>query len=377
MDNFKKERLLREAIDEMLLEYGDGGGTAGDYGSGMGVSDEFFKDIFNAFVDPFRHTAAFIEKFSSEIQKMAGKLAEDVMAAYLPGYKADYDSYEKEYEERASNIMDKYSSVFARTEAHLFTGDAALMGFLYAPHQYITGRLAKSAPDAALSIIDMFAGGDPSVKQLTDKVRDVTGRMKHVGRMRGGPTSPSPIPVDVGSKKPIAEPTMKPSKWWNPRSQAAGKDASKKFYGKTHTESVDRMDEGLKDILGKFAGLFKSDKIVSAIEKSPLAQKMQVDAEKYVADYVKGVIEMTRKSIKGLKSTSSLDKATGGQFSQLIQQRGKDDTKKMAQLVVGSTKKGIKDLAIKGLKEKMGKIPKAAAPLAKIYQAGIKQIQSM
>lgn len=377
MNNFKKERLLREAIDEMLLEYGDGFGTAGDYGDGHGVSDEFFKDIFNAFVDPFRHTAAFIEKFSSEVQKMAGKLAEDVMAAYLPGYKADYEQYEEEYKERSSAIMDKYSKVFARTEAHLFTGDAALMGFLYAPHQYITGRLVKSTPDAALSIIDMFAGGDPDVKQMTDKIRDVTGRMKHVGRMRGGPTSPNPIPVDVGIKKPIAEPTMKPFPWWNPKSQSAGKDPSKKFYGKTHTESVERIDEGFKEILGKIAGLFQSDKVVDAIEKSPLAQKMQADAERYVADYTKGVVNMTRKSIKGLKSTSSLDKATGGKFSQLIQQRGQDDTKKMAQLVVGSTKKGIKDLAIKGLKEKMSKIPKAAAPLTKIYQAGIKQIQSL
>lgn len=377
MDNLKKEQLLREAIGEMLSEYGDGFGTAGDYGDGHGVSDAFFKDIFNAFVDPFRHTAAFIEKFSSEVQKLAGKLAEDVMAAYLPGYKANYEQYEKEYEERSSAIMDKYSKVFARTEAHLFTGDAALMGFLYAPHQYITGRLVKSTPDAALSIIDMFAGGDPDVKQLTDKVRDVTGRMGHVGRMRGGPTSPNPIPVDVGTKKPIVEPTMKPFPWFNPKSQSAGKDPSKKFYGKTHTESVERMDEGFKEVLGKIAGLFSSDKIVSAIEKSPLAKKMQSDAESYVANYTKGVVDMTRKSIKGLKSTSSLDKATGGQFSELIQQRGKDDTKKMAQLVVGSTKKGIKDLAIKGLKEKMGKIPKAAAPLKKIYQAGIKQIQSL
>ena len=365
------------AIDEMLLEYGDSFGHASDYGDGHGVSDAFFKDLFNAFVDPLRHTAAFVEKFSSEIQRMAGKLAEDVMAVMLPGYRAEYDQYEEEYQQRAENIMDKYSDVFARTEAHLFTGDAALMGFLYAPHQYITGRLAKSTPDAALAIIDMFAGGDPNVKQMTDKVRNITGRMKHVGRMRGGPTSPSPIPVDVGAKKPIVEPTMKPFPWWNPKSQPQGKDLSKRFYGKTHTESVERVDEGLKDILGQVVGLFKSDKIVNAIEKSPLAQKMQIDAEKYVSDYVKGVVVITKKSIKDLKSTTTLDQATDGKFSQLIQKRGVDDTKKMAQLVIGSTKKSIKDMAIKDLQNKMSKIPKVAAPLAKIYQAGIKQIKSM
>ena len=377
MNQLEKERLLRGAIGEMLMEYGDGFGHAGDYGGGYGVSDEFFKDIFNAFVDPFRHTAAFIEKFSSEVQKLAGKLSEDVMAAYLPGYRADHEQYEEEYEERMSNIADKYSEVFARTEAHLFTGDAALMAFLFAPHEYITGRLAKNAPDSALAMVDMFAGGNPEVQKITDKIRDITGRFKHVGRMRGGPTSPAPIPVDVGTKKPIVEPTIKPYPWWNPKSQPKGKDLSKRFYGKTHTESVERIDEGFKDILNKIVGVFKSDKISDAIEKSPLAQKMQADAESYVTDYVKGVVGMTKSSIGDLKNTASLDKATDGKFSQLIQQRGRDETKKVAQLVVGSTKKGIKDIAIKGLQDKIGKLPKAAAPLAKIYQAGINRIKSM
>lgn len=377
-NNLQKEQLLREAVSEMLLLEYYGGGGAGDF-EGYGVSEEFFTDLWNAFIDPLKHTAAFVEKFSSEVQRLAGKLAEDVVAIYLPGYQADYSDYEEEYKDRMDAISEKYGEVIARTEAHLFTGDAALMGFLYAPHAYITTRMIKNVPDAALSLMDMMAGGNPIVKNLTDKAREQTKKLKHIGRMRGGPTAPKPLPVDVGTKKPYVEPTVK-TLWWSPRKEPKVPDPSKRFYKKTHTESVehgDLLDEGIKDWLGKLAGLFQKPEVEKAIEQSPMAKKMQADAEKYVTDYVKGAVEMTRQSIQDLKSTTALDKATKGKFSQLIQQKGKDEAKKTAQLVVGGTKKGIKDFAIEKMQEKIKQLPKSAAPLAKIYQSGISQIKSL
>lgn len=378
-NNLQKDRLLEETISEILLLEYYGGGGAGDF-EGYGVSEEFFADIWNAFIDPLKHVAAFVENFSSEIQRLAGKLAEDVMAVYLPGYKADYSDYEEEYKERQENISKKYNEVLSRTEAHLFTGDAALMGFLYAPHSYITTRMLRNAPDTALGLIDIFAGGNPAVKELTDKAREETRKLKHVGRMRGGPTAPKPLPIDTGGKKEYTPPTVK-TKWWSPRKEPKGQDPSKRFYKKSHTESVQRdeeiLNEGLKDIIGKIAGLFKKPEIEKAIEQSPLAKQMKADAEKYVKDYIRGVVDMTKNHMSNLKSTKTLDKATKGQFSSLIQKRGKEDAQKTAKLVVAGTKKGIKELATKELQDKIKQLPKGAAPLAKYYQAGINQIKSM
>lgn len=377
--NLQKEELLRSTINGILKEYMDGGGDFGSY-DGYGVSEDFFQDLWNAFVDPLKHTAAFIENFSSEVQRVAGKLAEDVMASFLPGYQADYEEYEKEYQERMNAITDKYSKVFARTEAHLFTGDAALMAFLHAPHAYITGRIMRDSPDVALSLIDMLAGSNPSVKQATDRARQATKRFQHFGRMRGGPTSPSPMAIDVGTKKPIAQPKVKHFKWWNPRSEKQGKDFSKRFYKKTHTESVEAkeiLDESLKDWIGKLTGMFQKPEIEKAIEQSPLVQQMQADAEKMAKEYVDGVISMTRQSIADLKSTPALDKATGGKFSKLIQKRGKEDAQKTAKLVVAGTKKSIKDIAVEKMSEKIKQMPKSAGELRKIYQQGISQIKSL
>jgi len=226
----------------------------------------------------------------------------------------------------------------------------------------------------------MFAGGNPGVKRMTDRAREITGRYGHIGRMRGGPSSPKPIAIDVGAKKPIAEPAMKHFKWREERKQPKGQDYSRRFYGKTHDESfIGRRDEeiiqeGIKELLGKLVGAFKSPELERAFEESPLTQKMRQDAIDMTEEYISGVVEMTKEHIESLKSTETLDKATGGKFSALIQKKGKEETKKVAQLVVGSTKKGIKDIAIQNITEKMNGMPDG---LKKIYQAGIKQIESL
>lgn len=366
------KEVLKEVIHQILVEYS--GETEGDMGgmNAPGVSDQFFTDIFNAFVDPLKTTAAFVSNFSSEVQKLAGKISEDVMATFLPGYEQDYEQYEKEHEERQKAIYEKYKKVFARTDAHLFTGDAALMGFLYAPHKYVTSRILKKSPDAALYMLDTISGNNASVKQFTDNARKYTKSLSHLGRMRGGPTSPNPLPIDG-----IAQPKVK-VKWYNPQTSKQ-RDPTKTLYKQSHTkstksESVQRINEGFFD---KLAGMFKDNKIEQAVEQSPIAQKMRQDAEEYVKNYVQGVVEMTQEKISQLKSTDTLDQATGGKFSQLIDSQGLDDTKKVAQLVVGSTKKGIKALAAQDLKQKAEEMSKTAPSLAKIYQAGIKQIQSL
>jgi len=142
-----KEQLLRDFLNETLKEY-DGGDDYGG-GGGHGVSDDFIKGIFDAFVDPLRHTAAFVERFSSEVQKFAGKLSEDLLTISIPGYKANYSKFERAHNERLNSIQDKYKEVFARTEANLFTGDAALMAFLFSPYKYTTGRILKTVHQSA------------------------------------------------------------------------------------------------------------------------------------------------------------------------------------------------------------------------------------
>lgn len=391
------KEILREYINLIIEDDGGDGGGFGDYGDfgdgygghhGYGVSSKFFKDIFDAFADPFRHTAAFVENFSSKLQKLAGKLAEDVMAVALPGYKADYEKYEEEYDERQDRILDKYKEVFARTESHLFTGDAALMGFLAAPQAYITGRLVKSSPDKALALVDVLAGSNKTIKDLTDKLRQSTKKLKHVGRMRGGPTSAKPMPVDVGTKKGIS--LDKPKTYWI--SQAMMNRGSMGSY-KSHKASDypgyksrkhesyefdgEILDEGLKDIVDTIKGILGKSEIEKAIEQSPIVRQMEQDAIAYAQDYVKGLVQMTKSNIKDLKSTKTLDKATDGKFSLMLKKGMKDEAKKAATLVVGSTKKGIKDMAMASLKKKVEQLPKEAKNIAKIYQAGINQIKSL
>lgn len=369
---FKKDKerivLLKEVIKNHLQEYGIDDG--GDYGMGPGVSDDFFKDIWNAFVDPLKTSARFIENFSSEIQRVAGLLSEDVYKMIYPLYIKNYEKHEEKYDERQKAIHDKYKEVLARTEAHLFTGDAALMAFLFAPHEYITGRMMRDAPDTALNIIDMFAGGNKKIKDLTDRAREYTVHMKHWGRMAHGPTSPSPAAID-GVKFPPIKP-----RWFSPKTSKQT-DYSKLMYKKTHTESIDLDENVMKNMLNKVSSLFQDKELKKTIEQSPLAQSMQQDAIEYTQNYVNDFVKMTDETISNLEDPSFLNKSTGNKFAKLFKKVGKDETKKTAQLVVGSSKKGIKNSAIEELTKSMNELPKNAAPLKKVYQNGINVIKSL
>ena len=358
--NQHNQNPLRVYIKAVLKEEdggGDGGGFDGGYGGdwggygggghgyayGRGISDDFFTDIWNAFVDPLKATAAFTERFSSKIQNIAGKMAESIMAIALPGYSADYEKYDQEEQERLDAIHEKYKEVFARTEANLFTGDAALMAFLYAPHQYLTTRLLKHSPDAALDIINVLGGNNPAVTGFVDRAKDFTKRFKHIGRMRGGPTSPNPIPIDDNLR------------------------AHKLIGGNT-------LSEGLFD---KIKSMFSSNELEQAIENSPMARSMQKDAENYVQSWTDGVVELVKNNID-LENSDKLNDMTKGKFHDLTQSLQGDDKIKAAKLAVVGTKKAIKNQAVKDIESKIKQLPGGSShPLGKLYQSGISRIKSL
>ena len=343
--------------------YGGGGGygssrsRGGGGGDGHGVSDDFFIDIWNAFVDPLKSSAAFVEKFSSKIQAIAGRLAETIAALAIPGYEADYEKYNDDEQERLNSIHEKYKEVFERTETHLFTGDAALMGFLYAPHEYLTTRLLKHSPDQALSAIEIIGGQNPAIQGFVDRGRDFTNRFKHVGRMRGGPTSPNAIGIQ-NRKMKKARRTEKP------------------IYTKLGAaqEGVVVVTEGLWDKLKDF---MSNDKLKNAIKQSPMAKAMEKDAEEYTKNYVRGFVQMTKQHLD-LENSEKLDQMTSGKFSQMIGDMDDESKKNTAKLAVVGTKKALKAKAAEKLNNKIKELPGGDShPLSKLYQAGISQIKSL
>ncbi len=335
MEN-KNNNMLRYFLREY---YDDGGGDYG-YGGGYhhGVSDAFFSDIWNAFVDPLKTTTAFTEKFSSKIQKIAGKLSERIMSIIIPGYTADFERFDQEEQERLNLIHDKYKNIYGRTDWHLFTGDAALMAFLYAPHQYLTARVVRQAPDAALAMLDSLAGGNPTILGFTKRARDFTKRFKHYGRMRGGPTSPNPIPVE------------------------------------NTTRNNNIINEGLLD---KIKDFFSKKEVANAIENSPVAQSMQKDAEQYVKNWTNNFVNMTKQSMAD-KEIINKAAESDQDLSNEIRSMGQEEKQKVSKLATVGSKKAIKKIASEKINEKINQLPGGKShPLAKFYAEGISAINKL
>lgn len=353
-------KILKEYIRAVIEEEGDGGGDGdggyGDYGYGggygggggggmygYGVSDDFFKDIWNAFVDPLKAAGGAFERLSSDIQKLAGVTSEMIMSAIIPGKIADFEKYDQEEQARLANIKDKYDDVFKRTDAHLFTGDAALMGFLFAPHEYLTTRLFKKSPEVALDAIEGLVGGNPSVLAITTPLKKQLIGLRKYGRMARGPTSPD----------------------FNPNESIV----------KTNPIIEEGIFDSVKKALSK---LLNNNTIKKAIENSSIVKQMQRDAEEYVKSWNSQVLDMAKDALE-LEDTQKLDKLTGGKFTDAVDKAGGPKQEKIvAKLSTASTKKGLKDFYTKEIKKKVKQLPDGENhPLAKHYLNTIKQIEAM
>lgn len=327
--------LIKSYINSLIKEYyDDGGDYGGSYGHGSG-GELFFKDIYNAFKDPISHSLAAVEGFSSKLQYVAGKLAHAIDAAIIPGYIANFDKYDKEYQERMNRISEKYKDVFARTESHLFTGDAALIGFLHDPFSYITGRVAKSSPEVALDIVDALAGGNENVHQATGRLRKSAKRMRHWLRMSHGPTSPNPQPIPI--------------------------------------------EEGVVgDALEALSSFFKNKELKNIINSSSVVRQMHKDAEIIAKDYIKGVIELTKKELLSLQNSEKLNNATNGELKKLADKEDKQDVKKVARMAAEKASKSIKKVANGKLAKKIKELPRGEkSEIAKIYVKAMEIISKL
>ncbi len=360
--------LLEQYIKTIITEdYYDGGfdyGGYGGYGGGYGVSDDFFVNIWNAFADPVKAAVANVEKISSKIQKIAKYLVADIKKIIIPGYKADYEQFDREEHERLKNIHNKYKEVFGRVDMHLFTGDAALAAFLYAPHQFITTRILRDAPDAALDVIDAIGGGNPNVQAWTDRIRDFTERFKHYGRFRGGATSPHPIAI--GGYKP---PKFKHYK--HNKMKSVGANIKLKDHCEINNSLILE-----NEIVDKIKNLFLGNYIKKEINSSSIVQSMKKDAIEYVNNYINDLIKFTQEYIKNIRNNKSI-------FNQIYNKvdinniQEKELELLFNNISINSTKI-IQKMAIDEILNKINQLPgKQSHPLATYYKKGINMIKSL
>lgn len=179
--NVSEILLLKEAIRTLLREDfgGDYGGGFGDYGGyGMGSMGNYGiggdQNLGKVFLDPFldvgKTAAAAIEDVSSKSQALVKVILTGIVNNFLPFLEFTYDEIFDEEKTRAEAIKQKYAEVFKRND-EAFAGDFQGVAFMLAPAEYLAYNVVKRMPKVALNILDVLSGGNPTITNITSRLR--------------------------------------------------------------------------------------------------------------------------------------------------------------------------------------------------------------
>jgi hypothetical protein len=135
------------------------GGGSGMY-MGWGGSSS---DLKRAFFDPFADVVKTAFGKSRELlvkTKSLFKIVFNVLVSTLvPGLEGSYDEIAKQEAESIQRIRSQYKDVYDRTDAALSSGDATIMGLLYAPGAVFGSVLAKKGFEVASDLLGSVSGG--------------------------------------------------------------------------------------------------------------------------------------------------------------------------------------------------------------------------
>ena len=350
-----QERLLREYIRETLVNEG--------LESFSGLEAIFV----TPFTDVFKTGKKVVADISSKSQQLIGGAMASIVAAFVPGMTVDWEELKQKERARAAKIEGKYSDVIDRTNAALFTGDGAVMSFMYAPHAFITSHAMNVAPDAALEMMDTLGGENEYVSRVTNALRkqweklriDTTKRRPDVGGGGygygggGGGGDYGGYGDDGGD---------------------GGDEAVERDDEDVLSDGEIMMAEGILDKLKeKLQGMFKNKQMEQAISNSSKTKQMRKDAVAITKSHVEAVVKKAKQATN-TKSTKTLEKYSGGKFKATMGKISSDDRRKAAAVVAQQTAKLAKKFYVDKLKEEAKSMPKG---LQQIYMQGVKAIKGM
>ena len=162
-----------------------GGGPMGMFGSGWGSSSS---DLKRAFFDPFADVVKTVFGKTKEVVRSAKTLFrvifETLATTFIPFVTDSYkEIFEKEKQD-LEKIRSEYADVYERTNKALTSGDAGVLGLVFAPGAVMGAALAKKGPEAVKGLLDVVTGGS-----FSDDGPRPGSRRRDGGGGGGGPSS--------------------------------------------------------------------------------------------------------------------------------------------------------------------------------------------
>jgi hypothetical protein len=182
-----REYLLREYIRGIMLQEFDGGGgmvsdlgaySAGGIGSGVGAYGgdmggpmgmfgagwgSSSSDLKRAFFDPFADVFKTVFGKTKEVVRSAKTLFrvifETLATTFIPFVTDSYEEIFEKEKQDLEKIRSEYSDVYERTNQAFSSGDAGVLGMVFAPGAAFGAALASKGPGVVKGLLDVVTGG--------------------------------------------------------------------------------------------------------------------------------------------------------------------------------------------------------------------------
>ena len=305
----EQERLLREYIESILLEYeGDDYGYGGSSGyADLGGGSGYFRGFERIF-------KVFIGKSKELMQRVKGAVSltlEAVAGICLPFVNAEYGKILEETNKNVASVRKEFQKVYDSSSEVLGKKDAQFLMFMVNPTQWITGKFLETAPDVAVDVLDTATGG--KMTGFLGKVKTAVGYAAKGAALHSGYTN---------------------------------LNSSMHYHGDRLSEDKDGEKSGIDK--EKLAEILRNPQVIDFIKNNPNIQKMQTRARQVIDKEIEDMVELAA-SINGVKTLDDLQKVTGKKVSEAS---ARDKGKLIAE-ILGTDPKKEQQPVSKSQQEKM------------------------
>jgi hypothetical protein len=305
----RQKFTIRDLIHEMILSEDDMGGIG--YGDNLGpygidVTGGNYGALYNVFLKPFTDVVQTAvgkgKEVSTQAQTLAHVAGKTILTSLVPVIGENYKEIWKKNDEQIDKLRAQYKDIYDATFTAFKDNDILSAAFGYAPELMMTAATIRKAPEPALHLLNVLAGG-----KLDGWIEKVKKFMKFGDEKK---------PLDRDSGPGFAEGVIREDK-----------DGKKKDIGQLLTQK----------------------KVKQAVASNPVVQRMKKDAQAAVREPLEQIYDVAKR-VHSANSITALEgilkKKLGA--DKLNKLKGAEKTSIEKTLIDGA-KKSTKDFFVKGI----------------------------
>lgn len=384
-----QEKLLREYVKKVLLEYEaaesygyDGGGA---YGMSFGSGEDLYNTFIGPFVDVFKTAAGKSKELGVKVRTAATVALQSTLTTLIPGYGYNYAEVFDKEKERLDKIKSEYSEVYEKTDKALASSDAGMLALMASPGLVLSKMAATTAaekgPEAIKGTLSALTGG------ISDEVyEDIKQKAIDAGRWSLGEEEKTKEKRKKKSRKSDDDEDddglyAALSKYAS-KKKSDGKDP-KDFFGENQINEDDSEDSVKKKADITPEKILKSKVFLKKAMESPRLKELQKVATETYRESLKQIYKQAEDILKKAKTVEDLQKMSKKPIKDIdkIKALQGEEKAKAEKVLLQNVRKAMKEFYVKNLNSQVESALRAGIPkeaqYIKDFKAVIQKIEAL